>query len=136
MKTTFWQSLRRLLVRNTLAAFAATCAEYALFHLLVHALGFSPLNGTRAGCVFGGVLNFTINRLWTFKSRSSTWNEAWKYALVSLGGAEVASRLVDLAVAHTSLHVDLIWALTHVVVSVLWHLPLQRFFVFGAPRGD
>jgi putative flippase GtrA len=130
----FWQALRRLLFRNSMAALLATIAEFALYNALVWS-GIAPPPASALGCVFGGVVNFFINRRWTFESREATWPQAWRYALVSGAGAGISYGGMELLL-RTGLDHRVVWALTHLITSWAWHLPLQRFFVFARRAGS
>lgn len=128
-----WQRLRRLLFRNTMAALVATAAEFIVVGAMKSYLAMTPWLATAMGCLFGGIVNFAINRRWTFESHAPGGRQALRYGAVSIVGSGLAYQGVAWGCQFTHLDWRLVWALTHVVCSWGWHLPMQRFVVFGKP---
>jgi putative flippase GtrA len=125
------QRLRRLLIGTSLAALAATAGDFVVYELTVRRLGADPGVGTALGCVAGGGVNYVINRVWTFRSRERRVAQILRYTGVSLSGLALSSGIVHLWAAHTTRNPTLVWLVVKLCVSWGWHLPLQRFYVFG-----
>ncbi|RYF08727.1 MAG: GtrA family protein [Deltaproteobacteria bacterium] len=127
----WWHHLRRLVFRNTMAALIATAAEFVLVVGLKAGLHLAPSVSTAIGCIFGGVVNYIINHKWTFQTQGPHLGRALRYAAVSLAGTGLAYGGVALGCRYVDWR--LAWALTHIVCSWGWHLPMQRYLVFGKP---
>jgi putative flippase GtrA len=126
--------LRRLLYRNTVAALIATAVDFLMYSGLVATGHVSPPLATALGCVLGAIVNFSINRAWTFESRESTGPQLVRYAAVSASGAGLNSGGVALLLRLTAWDYRVSWLVTRLAVSWGWNLPLQRFFVFAARK--
>ena len=127
---TWGQRLRRLLYRSTIAALAATAVDFAVFKALMLWEGFSPPLATGAGCVVGALVNYSMNRVWTFQSKAAPSPQLVRYALVSASGAGFNSGGMTLLLHYLNWGPSLSWIVIRLLVSWGWNLPLQRFFVF------
>ena len=127
---TWGQRLRRLLYRSTVAALAATVVDFAMFKLLMLWEGISPPVATAAGCVLGAVVNYSMNRVWTFESDAARSPQLVRYALVSASGAGLNFAGMKLLLHYLHWDPSLSWVIIRLLVSWGWNLPLQRFFVF------
>ena len=128
---TWGQRLRRLLYRSTVAALAATAVDFAVFKALMLWEGFSPPLATGAGCVVGALVNYSMNRVWTFQSKDAPSPQLLRYALVSATGAALNSGGMTLLLHYLHWGPSLSWIVIRLLVSWGWNLPLQRFFVFS-----
>jgi putative flippase GtrA len=92
-----------------------------------------PVAGTAWGAAAGALTNFALGRHWIFEAHERAWApQALRYAAVSaaslgLNAAGEYLLAVRLGVAYIAAR-----ALTAVVVSLVWNLPMQRRFVFPA----
>lgn len=121
---------RGSLIRNAIAAFVATAADFVVFLSLVQFADFTPWVATAAACVVGGIINFTINRVWTFASRGHPMGEAWRYTFVSASSALLNSGGVAVLLFLPALDHRFAWLVVRVAVFVAWNYPLQRDYVF------
>ena len=64
-----------------------TGADFLLVVALVTSLGLEPWLATVLGCALGAVVNFLMNRMWTFGSTAPPLGQASRYALVSVTSA-------------------------------------------------
>jgi putative flippase GtrA len=79
----------------------------------------------------GGVVNYTLHRAFTFRSREALVPQLARYALVSATSALLNSGGVWLCTLHPGLDYKLGWWLVRAVVYFAWNLPLQRDYVFN-----
>ena len=119
---------------NALAAAAATLADYAAVVAMVQVGGLSPAWATALGCVLGGALNLGLNRLVTFRSRDAIAPQAVRYTVVSASSALLNAGGVALLAAFPLLDYRLAWWLVRGAVWLAWNFPLQRAYVFAAPK--
>lgn len=131
-----WLSLGRgSFARNALAGVIATLADFALVATLVGRLGVSPPTATLWGCGLGGIVNFAINRRWSFDSSTTVPSSAVRYALVSASSALLNSAgvalLLGLSALTYAVPYQLVWWVVRGLVSVFFNFPLQRQFVFA-----
>ena len=116
---------------NAVAGAVATGLDFAVVLMLVEWAKFSPALATALGCVVGGVVNYTINRLLTFRSTGAIAPQMARYTLVSATSALLNSGGVWLFTLHPQLAYTLGWWMVRGVVYFAWNLPLQRDYVFN-----
>jgi putative flippase GtrA len=100
---------------------------------MVEKLSFSPVVATALGCVLGGVVNYSMNRLITFRSQGAVAPQMARYTLVSATSALLNAGGVALLTLHPQLAYTLGWWLARGAVYFAWNLPLQRDYVFNDP---
>jgi phosphatidylglycerophosphate synthase/putative flippase GtrA len=118
---------------NAAAGAIATAVDFGAVLGMVEALKFSPVVATALGCVLGGVVNYTLNRLITFRSRGAVAPQVARYTLVSATSAMLNAGGVALLTLHPQLAYTLGWWLARGAVYFAWNLPLQRDYVFNDP---
>ena len=116
--------------RNALSSAVATGSDFSLMAALVALVSVAPPIATFIGCLVGALVNFTINRLWTFQSRGLALPMAARYGLVSGGSAVLNASLVAALLQLPSMPYVVAWVLVRVTVFVAYNHPLQRRFVF------
>lgn len=125
---------RGSMLRNVVAAVLATATDFGAVVLIVAALGAPAWLATAAGCFVGGVVNFGINRVWTFGSRGAPVAEASRYTLVSVTSALLNAGGVAVLLLLPNLDYRLAWAIARLAVFVAWNYPLHRDYVFVGKR--
>jgi phosphatidylglycerophosphate synthase/putative flippase GtrA len=120
--------------RAWVASGLATLVDYGSFVVLVEGLAVFNGTATAAGALFGAVTNFSINKLWTFKTHKTPWSvEVPRYVAISLTSLLFNTAGVVLLADGLKWNPVLARVLVGLVVSVCWNMPLHRWFVF---RGD
>ncbi len=119
-----------MLAKNLVAAVAATAVDFIIVLMLVKVVALPAWVATAFGCIVGGVVNFTMNRVWTFQSDGPPVTQAWKYTFVSASSALLNSGGVALLALLPALDFRLAWAIVRVAVFVAWNYPLHRDYVF------
>lgn len=120
-----------LIGRHQASSVVTTAVDFGVMIACVSGLGLGPVAGTACGATAGAVTNFTLGRRWIFEARDDAWGpQALRYAAVSatslgLNAAGEYLVAVRLGVAYVAAR-----AITAIVVSLLWNLPMQRRFVF------
>ncbi|MFP2961970.1 GtrA family protein [Myxococcus sp. 1LA] len=116
---------------NALAGAVATAVDFALVLALVEWVGMLPAWATVLGCGLGAVVNYSINRVLTFKSNGAVARQLARYSVVSGTSALLNAGGVALLTLHPQLAYALGWWLVRGVVYFAWNLPLQRDYVFN-----
>ncbi|QSQ20884.1 GtrA family protein [Pyxidicoccus parkwayensis] len=125
------RSEKAILGLNAVAGAVATAADFALVLVLVEWLGMLPAWATVVGSVLGAVVNYSINRVFTFRSNGALARQMARYAVVSGTSALLNAGGVALFTLHPQLPYALGWWLVRGVVYFAWNLPLQRDYVFN-----
>jgi putative flippase GtrA len=121
---------RGSILRNSLAGFIATGADFGAVTALVATQWLSVPTATLFGCIVGGVANFMINRLWAFGSNLAYLRQAWRYAMVSGSSALFNAGLVALLLVFWRGPYQLAWLAARGIVYFCWNYPMHRFYVF------
>lgn len=116
--------------RNATAALTATGIDFALFSTLV-TIGLAPPVATLLGAVSGGIVNFTMNRSWTFDASGSKRTMARRYVLVSGASAALNASLVLALLWIPEQHVTVSWLVARGLIFLGWNYPLHRDYVFA-----
>lgn len=116
--------------RNSVAGAVATAADFAVVSALVSWLGWSAPLATLIGSVFGGVVNFGINRSWSFASTGQIRGMAARYLVVSAVSAALNALGVWVLSAAPRLPYQLAWMIIRGGVYLGWNYPLQKYYVF------
>lgn len=122
---------RGALGRATFSAFVATGIDFALVFLLVSFSLLPPAVATGLGCVLGAVINFTLNRIWTFDSHGAAMPQGWRYILMSSSSALLNSGGVAVLLFVPDMDYRVAWVLVRGLVFVTWSFPLNRDYVFA-----
>ncbi len=126
---------RGSLARNAIAGAVATLADFSLVTSLVKHAGISPPIATLWGCGLGGVVNFGINRAWSFSSSNPMRRAMLRYALISASSALLNSAGVAVLLFVSALvfpvPYQFIWWLVRGAVFALFNYPMHREFVFA-----
>jgi putative flippase GtrA len=123
----FWKSLGR----SQIASFSATTVDFAVFFLAMEGLGIWYVVSAALGALCGAIVNFTLNRNWSFEAEEGRWGpQAMRYATVSGGslclnvlGVYAATEGLGIPPAASKVAISL-------AVGLLFNFPLQRRYVF------
>lgn len=118
------------LLRNIISAIVATAGDFVAYYCLVNYAGMTPGVSTAIGCGFGAVINFTMNRIWTFGSKSPPISQMARYAFVSFTSALLNAGGVTVLLLVPSAEYRVAWLLVRLAVFLAWNFPLQRDYVF------
>lgn len=121
-------------LRNAIAALVATSLDFSVFSLLVRMSVCTPPTATFVGAAAGGLLNFLVNKSWTFDASGRGRTMARRYLTVSAASAALNASLVLVLLWVPNQHVTVVWLVARGLVFLGWNYPLQRDYVF-AHRG-
>lgn len=116
---------------NAAAGAIATAVDFALVLALVEWMNLLPAWATVLGALLGAVVNYSINRVLTFRSTAAVGRQMVRYAVVSGTSALLNAGGVALLTLHPQLAYTFGWWMVRGVVYFAWNLPLQRDYVFN-----
>ena len=122
--------------RNVLAAVVATLVDFLIYVGLVAGGWMSAPVAVAFGNLSGALVNFTTNRLWTFRSRDARLPQLGRYGFVSLTSALLNAGGVAVLLLLPSINYVLAWAFVHGAVFIAWNFPLHRGYVFKPRRSE
>ncbi len=129
----FLREHKKPFIRNSMSALVATVCDFTLVNVLVLVVGFAAPLATAFGCVLGGLVDFSINRVWTFHSTDRKLPQMGRYAFVSFTSALLNSGGVAVLLLLPDIDFRIAWGVVRIAVAVAWNYPLHRDYVF-APR--
>jgi phosphatidylglycerophosphate synthase/putative flippase GtrA len=124
------------LIRNLISAATATGVDFLVVLILVQLATGDPRIATAAGCIIGGLVNFSMNRVWTFGSQAPAVGQAWRYVFVSTSSALLNSGGVAVLLFLPGLDYRIAWVIVRVAVFLTWNYPLHRDYVFTESDED
>lgn len=119
-------------VKAALSSGAATLADGLVYQLLLFAFPVHYGFVAAAGAVAGAIVNFVINRHYTFaQSSERAFPQAMRYALVSLATFLALRALLAAGVEGLGFSPRLVWLPAKLLAFALVSYPAQRFWVFS-----
>lgn len=113
------------------ASAIATCCDFLLTTLLVSYLHAGNVVGSVAGVIFGGIVHFSISRLWVFKATDTKLQtQAVKYLLIWSGNIALHALGMYLLADVNGVNYMISKAITTAMVFVLYNYPMHKKFVF------
>ena len=118
-------------LKAQLSAFVGGLFDFAIYTLCYKILGISaPFSNVASGSL-GAVVNFTINRYWSFESsQEALGSQLWKFVLVVIGSITLKSSGIYLLVDVFNLNFLVSKLIVEIIVSVGFNFALQKLWVF------
>ena len=121
----------RVFLRAQLSAFIGGLSDFGIYTFCYTVLKFiAPFSNVISGSL-GAIVNFTINRYWSFgNTQKSIGSQLWKFIIVVVGSITLKSLGIHLLVDIWHLHFLLSKLIVEIIVSLGFNYTLQRFWVF------
>ena len=118
--------------RSQVSAFIASVVDLLVMVLLVEGPNITPRFATVAGNVSGGVVNFLINRKWTFLATDGhILPQARRYLMVWLGYIALNYAAIVVGTNWLGLHYLLVKLIAAIGLGVGYNYLLHKHFVYG-----
>lgn len=121
----------RVFLRAQLSAFIGGLSDFGIYTFCYTVLKFTaPFSNVISGSL-GAIVNFTINRYWSFgNTEKSIGSQLWKFIIVVVGSITLKSLGIHVLVDIWHLHFLLSKLIVEIIVSLGFNYTLQRFWVF------
>ncbi len=121
----------RVFLRAQLSAFIGGLSDFGIYTFCYTVLKFTaPFSNVISGSL-GAIVNFTINRYWSFgNTEKSIGSQLWKFIIVVVGSITLKSLGIHVLVDIWQLHFLLSKLIVEIIVSLGFNYTLQRFWVF------
>lgn len=118
-------------LKAQLSAFLGGMTDLAIYSFCYKVLSFSaPFSNAISGSL-GAIVNFLINRYWSFgNTKTSLGSQLWKFIIVVLGSISLKSLGIYILVDIWQWHFLLSKLLVEIIVSLGFNFTLQKFWVF------
>ena len=132
------QRLRRLILNFSqaqISAGAGSVVDYGLMVLSVEVFHWDLFWAVACGGVVGAIINFSLNRYWTFRDKQHAYRHGLKTQLLKFAATVTGSILLKYLGTYALEHglgIDykIGKLISDLFVSVLFNYTLQRFWVF------
>ncbi len=118
-------------LKAQLSAFAGGMVDYGIMLFCKEILGFAISTSIVISGSIGAVVNFTINRFWTFKKdEAPVASQLWKFIIVVIGSIILKSQGTPLLSTLTGIDYKITRLMVELVVSLGFNFTLQKYWVF------
>ncbi len=124
-------TLPRQLFRFLIVGGIATAVHYALLMALVH-VGVAPVPASSAGFVLGAIVNYALNRRFTFASARRHREAVPRFAATALAGLAINGALMWLFTTAGAPHY-LIAQAGATIGTLAWNFAVNRLWTFSSP---
>ncbi|MDR3132877.1 MAG: GtrA family protein [Prevotellaceae bacterium] len=121
--------------KTQLSAFTGGLCDYGIMIFLTEIAGLHYTLSIAVACILGAVVNFAINRSWSFYSQNRTYKfsstqQLIRFTLVLVGSIFLKSSGTFLLTALAGIDYKISRIITDIIVSLGYNYVLQRFWVF------
>ncbi|MDR3373943.1 MAG: GtrA family protein [Ancalomicrobiaceae bacterium] len=127
------KSLAPQFVRYVGVGFAAAAAHYGVLFALVQSGLTGAVAGALAGFVVGGIVSYSLNRRFTFRSDRGHDEAVPRFILITVIAFGLTGALMWLFAEHFGIHYMLAQVITTVIV-LFWTFAGNRFWTFTERR--
>lgn len=117
--------------KSQVAAGVATISDFLILAALVEVFGIYYVAAVALASTCGGVINFILNRKWTFQSSSKMGGEALRYFFVCGGSLFLNTSLVWLFTELFVFNYMVSKCIVVVAIGLFWNYPMHRYWVFS-----
>ncbi|MDR2027545.1 MAG: GtrA family protein [Prevotellaceae bacterium] len=109
--------------------------DYGIMILLTEYTGLHYTVSIAIACTLGAIMNFSVNKKWTFYSKKTSYEfslpqQLWRFIFVVL--SSIGLKMLGTYFLTAFVHIDykISRLITDMIVSVLYNYMLQRYWVF------
>ncbi|MCL7989189.1 GtrA family protein [Sphingobacterium sp. lm-10] len=118
-------------LKAQLSAFVGGMVDYAIMICGVELFELPISTSIVISGAIGAVVNFSINRYWTFKDeQTKVGDQLWKFIIVVIGSILLKSQGTPLLTDITGIDYRITRLMVELVVSLGFNFTLQKFWVF------
>ncbi|PRD47402.1 GtrA family protein [Sphingobacterium haloxyli] len=113
------------------SAFLGGLFDFSVYTICIQVLGFTAYISNIISGSLGAVVNFTINRYWTFDSTGApVGKQLGKFVMVVIGSISLKSMGIFLLVDHLSLNPYYSKIIVEILISLGFNFLMQKYWVF------
>jgi putative flippase GtrA len=129
--------LRRLetFARAQFSAFVCGMCDYVIMILLTEFTRIHYTVSIAIACTIGAIMNFSVNKYWTFYSKKSSYEfslsqQLWRFLFVVVSSIGLKILGTYLLTAYVHIDYKISRLITDMIVSIFYNYMLQRYWVF------
>jgi putative flippase GtrA len=129
--------LKRLetFVKAQFSAFVCGMCDYVIMILLTEFFRIHYTVSIAIACTLGAIMNFSINKTWTFYSKTSAYKfsltqQLWRFLFIVV--SSIGLKMLGTYMLTTYMHIDykISRLITDIIISIFYNYMLQRYWVF------
>jgi putative flippase GtrA len=125
----------KIFAKAQFSAFTGGVCDYLIMIFLTEFAGVHYMLSIAIACILGAVINFSLNKTWTFLSKRFVYKfpllqQLWRFVLVLTGS--IVLKMLGTYFITSFLHIDykISRILSDLIVSLCFNYVLQRYWVF------
>jgi putative flippase GtrA len=124
-----------IFVKAQFSAFVCGMCDYCIMVLLTEFVGLHYTVSIAIACFLGAIMNFSVNKTWTFYSKNTSYKFSFPQQLrrfIFVVFSSIGLKMLGTYLLTTFVHIDykISRIITDMLVSVLYNYILQRYWVF------
>jgi putative flippase GtrA len=125
----------KIFVKAQFSAFVGGLCDYLIMIFLVEVFGLYYVLAIAVSCMLGAVINFSLNKIWTFYSREKSYQFTLPQQLrrfIFVVASSILLKMSGTFLLTTLSHLDykISRLIADLLVSLLFNYVLQRYWVF------
>ncbi|MDR2424411.1 MAG: GtrA family protein [Prevotellaceae bacterium] len=125
----------KIFLKAQFSAFTGGVCDYLIMLFLTECFGIHYTVSIAAGCILGAVINFSINKTWSFfranvKYRFTLTQQLLRFVFVVTSSIALKIAGTYLLTQFTCFDYKIARIITDIVVSLCYNYVLQRYWVF------
>jgi putative flippase GtrA len=125
----------KVFIKAQLSAFTGGICDYLIMVFLTELIGVYYTISIAISCILGAVVNFSLNKKWSFYSKEAGYRFSLPQQLWRFFGVVVSSivlKIVGTWLITTFVHIDykVSRIIADIIVSLCFNYVLQRYWVF------
>lgn len=125
----------KVFIKAQFSAFTGGMCDYFIMIFLTELIGVYYPVSIAISCILGAVVNFSLNKKWSFYSRETGYRfslpqQLWRFFLVVV--SSIGLKIAGTWCITTFVHIDykISRLVTDIIVSLCFNYVLQRYWVF------
>ncbi len=125
----------KIFVKAQFSAFIGGVCDYLIMIFLTEKVGIYYPVSIAIACILGAVINFSINKNWSFSTQKTAYRfsltqQLWRFVLVLI--SSIILKMLGTWLFTTFAHIDykISRIIIDILVSLLFNYVLQRYWVF------
>jgi putative flippase GtrA len=125
----------KVFIKAQFSAFTGGMCDYLIMIFLTELLGVHYTVSIAISCILGAVVNFSLNKAWSFYSKETGYRfslpqQLWRFVLVVV--SSILLKIAGTWLITTIVHIDykISRIITDIIVSLCFNYVLQRYWVF------
>jgi putative flippase GtrA len=125
----------KVFIKAQFSAFTGGMCDYFIMVFLTELMGVYYTLSIAISCILGAVVNFSLNKKWSFYSKEAGYRfslpqQLWRFILVV--GSSIVLKVTGTYLITTFVHIDykVSRIITDIIISLGFNYVLQRYWVF------